>query len=218
MKKALRGGRPIDGAGVYVLEGAKFSLQLLSATSNLIPVPWVGTAVNAAISAIQISQVSIVPTCFSMRKLKLILARQNIKQNRDDCDELATRICGLMLVIVVPLKDKYQSDIPPSLQADITQLTTYVKLSSYRHLLSDVHQAIYWPSEGSFKRLSSKTSSRQSSFLELMQLLFGVAVRRSTQHVGNSRYVSSIHIHVPYSFSIHRSHGKSRLPPKSPKP
>jgi hypothetical protein len=51
---------------------------------------------------------------------------QKIQANKEMRNELSSRACTLLLVMIAPLKGKTQEDVPPGLLNDLEKLTSYV--------------------------------------------------------------------------------------------
>ncbi|TDL15775.1 hypothetical protein BD410DRAFT_777771 [Rickenella mellea] len=106
----------------YVFEGTKISLKLLSDVACLIPIPYVQAALEAA--------------------NKLILTGAELHSQPELRDQLNTRVCALMLVMIAPLKGKMAHQIPPDLKGDIEQLTDLECITSVLRKIANQNQLL----------------------------------------------------------------------------
>lgn len=108
----------------YVLSGINASLSLLKAASSVAPIPWLGIAVEAALTIVSLAEVSHILHPVSLALTSLFV--QGIKDNERDAEALKTTVCTVMLVVIRGLGGKTGDDIPRDLKENVERLSTYV--------------------------------------------------------------------------------------------
>lgn len=114
----------------YLLGATKISLSMLQQLSGLIPVPWVGTAVNAACQLITIVEVGSYDAFHGRTALSTTI--QSVQSNVTGAAQLIAQVKAVMLVVVTSLQGKNQNNVAGDLKRNIEQLTGSVKFISIR--------------------------------------------------------------------------------------
>lgn len=113
-------------AGPYVVRSIKTSLDLLQSLADLIPIPYVTIAIDAACQLLEIAEVRSLKNLAAPVVLRPSLSFQKVKSNRGELERLIEQVSRLMLVVVTPLRGKEERSIPKTLKSNLERLSEYV--------------------------------------------------------------------------------------------
>lgn len=112
-----------------------------------------------------------------------------MKENQEDCIELAERIARLLVPVVETLQGQDNTDVDPRLKADLLRFNVYVSIRFFGHLIFSLYGILLYSDLEKILRVV-KSQANRSKF------------SRGVNHIGDSENIAKCKDLVDQGFKV----------------